>query len=335
MPFELIMNQNSSKEITIAEMAKKLISYPNIENMVIQKEDIQFLNELLNSKRFNSMKLFDYINKIDEKTQTQFSAITIKINENELYISFRGTDNTLIGWKEDFNMGFVFPVPAQELAVDYIEKIASRHSENMLVGGHSKGGNLAVYSSAFCSEDVQNRIEIVYNFDGPGFDEKVLQKDGYKRICNKVNTFVPQSSVVGMLLNHEERYIIVHSTQLGLLQHDLYSWSVQIDSFICLEAVDNTSRFIDYTLKAWIANLDYEQREKFVDTMYTILTKTNANTVKELEGNLFMNAITMLKSIKDLDEPTRKALTQVFMSLLKSTRVGLLQVVINKDLIVK
>ena len=105
LPFELIMNQNSSKEITIAEMAKKLIAYPNIENMVIQKEDIQFLNELLNSKRFNSMKLFDYINKIDEKTQTQFSAITIKINENELYISFRGTDNTLIGWKEDFNMG--------------------------------------------------------------------------------------------------------------------------------------------------------------------------------------------------------------------------------------
>ena len=151
-------------------------------------------------------------------------------------------------------MGFVFPVPAQELAVDYIEKIASRHSENMLVGGHSKGGNLAVYSAAFCSEAVQNRIEIVYNFDGPGFDEKVLQKDGYKRICNKVNTFVPQSSVVGMLLNHEERYIIVHSTQLGLLQHDLYSWSVQIDSFICLEAVDNTGRFIDYTLKAWIAN---------------------------------------------------------------------------------
>ena len=277
----------------------------------------------------------DYVNKIDEKTQTQFSAITIKINENELYISFRGTDNTLIGWKEDFNMGFVFPVPAQELAVDYIEKIASRHSENMLIGGHSKGGNLAVYSAAFCSEAVPNRIEIVYNFDGPGFDEKVLQKDGYKRICDKVNTFVPQSSVVGMLLAHEERYIIVHSTQLGLLQHDLYSWSVQIDSFICLEAVDNTSRFIDYTLKAWIANLDYEQREKFVDTMYTILTKTNANTVKELEGNIFMNAITMLKSIKDLDEPTRKALTQVFMSLLKSTRVGLLQVVINKDLIVK
>ena len=293
LPFELIMNQNSIKEITIAEMAKKLIAYPNIENLVIQKEDIQFLNELLNSRRFNSMKLFAYVNKIDEKTQTQFSAITIKINENELY------------------------------------------SENMLVGGHSKGGNLAVYSAAFCSEAVQNRIEIVYNFDGPGFDEKVLQKDGYKRICNKVNTFVPQSSVVGMLLNHEERYIIVHSTQLGLLQHDLYSWSVQIDSFICLEAVDNTSRFIDYTLKAWIANLDYEQREKFVDTMYTILTKTNANTVKELEGNLFMNAITMLKSIKDLDEPTRKALTQVFMSLLKSTRVGLLQVVINKDLIVK
>ena len=174
------------------------------------------MNELLNSRRFNSMKLFAYVNKIDEKTQTQFSAITIKINENELYISFRGTDNTLIGWKEDFNMGFVFPVPAQELAVDYIEKIASRHSENMLVGGHSKGGNLAVYSAAFCSEAVQNRIEIVYNFDGPGFDEKVLQKDGYKRICNKVNTFVPQSSVVGMLLNHEERYIIVHSTQLGL-----------------------------------------------------------------------------------------------------------------------
>ena len=320
LPFELIMNQNSIKEITIAEMAKKLIAYPNIENLVIQKEDIQFLNELLNSKRFNSMKLFAYVNKIDEKTQTQFSAITIKINENELYISFRGTDNTLIGWKEDFNMGFVFPVPAQELAVDYIEKIASRHSENMLVGGHSKGGNLAVYAGAFTDENSRNHIDYIYNFDGPGFSLDKIKDSGFYEIDDRIYTFVPQSSIFGMMFEHEESYTIVKSNQKGFLQHDVYSWEIEQNRLVRLKSTTNFSVFFDHTLKEFVKSLTIAQRREFTKEVFALLSLTETATFNEMLKNPLKNTGTILKSFAGLDSKTRNMLLKTIFAFVKSAK---------------
>ena len=167
-------------------------------------EDGRFIPALAASQRFCEMWIMDYVNQIDLESQTQFAAITVALGDGRHFVAFRGTDGTLVGWKEDFNMAFTCPVPAQRLAAHYAASAMLRFPGEFLLGGHSKGGNLAVYAAAFCPAALQERIAAVYNNDGPGFDAEVIALPGYQRICARVQTFVPQSSIVGMLLEHEE-----------------------------------------------------------------------------------------------------------------------------------
>ena len=174
LPFELIVPCDSPVSVTIADAAAALISLNIKKPGSLRKEnDAKLLEMLLNSRRFRDIELFGYSYLFDAATQTQFSAVTFRPSKNKLYVFFRGTDSTLVGWKEDFNMCFVCPVPAQSNAVDYLNRIAASNGGDITVGGHSKGGNLAVYASAFCEQAVRRRITHIYNYDGPGFTEDV------------------------------------------------------------------------------------------------------------------------------------------------------------------
>ena len=326
LPFERLPESFFHQPVTVTQTAQALLADPELDLFLRNKNDRSLLTALSDSVRFGRMEMIDFVNQLDKASETQFAAITVRIAPDRYGIVFRGTDNTLVGWKEDFNMSFVCPVPAQELAVSYLDQAAACRSGELIVAGHSKGGNLAVYAAAFCSPAVQERIRQVYNYDGPGFDDKVLQREEYKRMCDKVRTFVPQSSVVGMLLGHEEQYTIVHSQQVGIFQHDIYTWDINSKGFCCLETVNNSSRFVNYTLKAWIAGMDYEQREKFIDAVYLVMTETNASTLKELGENWFANARTVLRSAKNLDEETKQAVAQALHLLMKSTGTGLSQI---------
>ena len=327
-PFEKTDLLCKERRITVADAARHLLECDAAMCEIRQKKDIPLLRALCNSKRFGNIRIADFESKTDIPSQTQFAAVTFCLEDGSLYISYRGTDNSLVGWKEDFNMSFVCPVAGQVLAMEYLDRAAAQHDNcEITVLGHSKGGNFAVYAAAFCNAATQARIRAVYNYDGPGFDDKVLRTDGYRAVCKAVNTFVPQSSVVGMLLGHEEAYTIVHSEQVGIMQHDLFSWEVRRDGFACLESVDNSSRFINYTLKSWIADMDYAQRETFTDSIYTILTETNASTLRELSASWFESAKSVAKSLNNLDEPTRRALTQALSLLAKSAKSGLSQMI--------
>ena len=121
------------------------------------------------TNRFGSIELHDYINSVDTKTQTQFGAITFSLDKNNHYVAFRGTDNTIVGWKEDLNLAVQQEVPAQKRATSYLSDIASKYSGKLIVGGHSKGGNLALYSVFKAEKSIKDRIEKRVGFDGPGF----------------------------------------------------------------------------------------------------------------------------------------------------------------------
>lgn len=311
-PFELI---GKKRAVTVGQACSSLLQIKNIEEKLLMKEDKRLLEMLEKSERFKESVLFEYVNKIDEETETQFSAVTFQLARGKFYVAFRGTDETLVGWKEDFNMSFTSPVPAQEMAVRYFEHIAGRVRGKFILGGHSKGGNLAVYAAAFCKLSAQRRIFAVENFDGPGFDEKVLSTAGYQSVKERVRTFVPQSSVVGLLLGHEEEYTIVKSSNSGLLQHDTYSWEVLRDRFVYLETVTDASRFVDYTLKEWIVSMTPEKRERLVGALFEVLEKTNAKTVKELGENWVSNTVSVLRTLRNLDEETRKVLIEAIRSL--------------------
>lgn len=330
LPFEHIV-LNPSEPVRLAYAAAEMLALPNIESTVLQKEDVDFLREISKSERFCNSYIFEFTARSDFETQTQFSAVSVELESGDICVSFRGTDSTVTGWREDFNMGFVCPVPAQTSAVKYLEKIAADRVGDLIIVGHSKGGNLAVYASAFCGEDIQKRIKKVYNFDGPGFVDSVLEYDGYKTISEKVSTYVPQFSVVGMLLGHKEKYTIVHSERVGIMQHDIYSWNVRRDGFVYLETVNDGSKFLDYTLKNWLANMNYEQREKFVDAIFAAISERGSDTLKDLNVNRLSNIKSALKSVKNLDDTTIMAVTRALILLVKSAGSGLNQIMQNKQ----
>ena len=227
------------------------------------------------SRRFSDLTLCAYVSRTDEETQTQFSALTILLPDKTAYIAFRGTDDTIVGWKEDFNLAFLPVVPAQKMAAEYLSAAAAAlPSHPLRVGGHSKGGNLAVYSAVFCGEAVQNQLMRVYNNDGPGFRTSLLGLPEHKRVAGRITTILPESSVVGMLLEHEERYEVVRSTQSGLWQHDGFSWQVRGERFEHLPDLTEGGKLVDETIRTFILSLSPEQRVAFTDALFDILTCT-------------------------------------------------------------
>ena len=261
------------------------------------------------SRRFGDMRLLSYVSLLDLEREMQFAAITVEVAPKLLYVAYRGTDDTLVGWKEDFNMSFLTPVPGQEEAERYLDRVA-RHwpGRRLMVGGHSKGGNFAVYAAVRARERVQNRIIAVYNNDGPGFDEAVLGTPEHRRIESRIRTIVPEDDVVGMLMSHEERYSVVRSDQTALLQHDGFSWQVLGDSFVHLSEISREGKLVDQTLKAFAAGLTKQQRERFVDVLYEILTASDAKTLSDLQKDRWKTVSAMVKSSRELDEESRQLL---------------------------
>lgn len=259
--------------------------------------------------------------KSSAKTPSIESSKTLP--ESLIFVSYRGTDDTLVGWKEDFNMSFLFAVPSQLSAVDYLEKVAEHYSGQLLLGGHSKGGNLAAYAASFCQEAVQERIDQIFNFDGPGFESGTLSSSGYLNVLKRIHKYLPQFSIVGMMMGHDDPYAVVHSTQNGFNQHNAFSWEVTHDDFVCLDNVTEGSQFIDRTLTDWLKSLDDSQRKKFIDTFYEVLVATKAETIAELTKDWPKNTRIMLKTLHDIDPETRKLVQRALHMFLKAAKTNM------------
>lgn len=319
--FDNIVPNDFFSSISIKEAADKYLSTPDAAAKVYISQDIDLLIKLAKSQRFKDLKLCGYVNQIDLETQKQFSVLTINLRDDWHFTSFRGTDNTLVGWKEDFNMSFMSPVPSQESAVIYLESAIEALKGRFIVAGHSKGGNLAIYASAFCLENLQASIEAAYNFDGPGFDKKIIDTQGYQRIKERTTTFIPQSSIVGMLLEHEEEYITIQSSEhMGPMQHDVYSWNLIRTEFIRLSAITQSSRFIDNTLKDSLKSLTPTQREVFIDNVYALFLSTGASKLRDVKENPLDSAKAMLTSFRDMDAETKEMMAKTIKVFFRSAK---------------
>ena len=315
-PFDKIIRENEIA--TIKELSRRFSNQDVTKLPILWKDDVELFPLMGNSKRFGGMLATKYINKIDAEQEKQFSAITVLMPDGTIYVSYRGTDNTIVGWKEDFNMSFKSHIASQISAKQYLEEIAKEYpSSKIIIGGHSKGGNIAVYAATFASKEVKDRIINVYNNDGPGFCEDVIETAEYQEILPRVHTYIPQSSIIGRLMNHKEKYTIVESVQRGIMQHDLYSWQVLGKEFITLKKLTNESEFIDKTIKDWLENVEPEKREQVIDAVFEILNTTEAQTMKELKANWFANAKTILGTYKNIDSDTKEMVWQTVNELLK------------------
>lgn len=314
----------NDKKITIKEAYERFLKKGEKNCRILQIEDLQLFPAMAKSARFGDLYITNFINKIDKEEEKQFSAVTILLPNNVMYVSYRGTDNTLVGWKEDFNLSFDSDVPSQHDAVNYLEKVAKELKGKIMIGGHSKGGNLAVYAGIFCNDETKKRIVEVYNHDGPGMNSMVIETKQYKKSVKKIHTYVPQSSVIGRLLYHEEQYTVIQSVEKGIMQHDLYSWQVLGQKFVTLNEVTNGSEIVDKVIKSWLNGVTPKQREEFVNTLYQIISSTDAETLSELSSNWIKNAGKVLKAYQTSDEESKKIISQTLTAVFSLTKESLI-----------
>lgn len=280
--------------------------FPQMFDEVWDPAGVQkLLTAMAANPRFRDMKVMKYTEQFDAVEEKQFAAVTFQLHPDLYYIAFRGTDSTLVGWKEDFNMAFKFPVPAQKSAVRYLTEAAGHCTGELLIGGHSKGGNLAVYSAAYCAPHIQQRIGQIFSHDGPGFLEQVLKSEAFHNISPRIHKTIPQSSIVGMLLEHQEEYQVVKSRAISFMQHDPFSWIIHDRDFYYIEQLSLNARYLDRTLSDWLRSIPENERERFIDSLYSILTTSDVSTFTELRSGWQKNVPAIAHAASQLDTDTK------------------------------
>lgn len=320
---EVVPSIDSDESITIKEASDLFFEIHTEkeikEEVSLTKSSMFLLKKMAETRRFADMKLSKYVNKIDYDEEKQFSAISIAIDENTIYLAFRGTDDTIVGWKESFNMSFITPVPSQIEAVNYLEKTLGGINKKIIIGGHSKGGNLAIYAAVKCCPSIKDNIFKIYNNDGPGFDKAMIVSKEYQAMLQKIRTIVPQSSIVGMLLEHEEEYVIIKSNQKAIMQHDPMSWEVLGKGFICVDKITKESKLLDAALKAWLNNMDEKEREKFLDSLYYIFNETDVRNLGDLLHDKLRKMRKARMVIGEMEQDNKEVLSKTIRLLFKES----------------
>lgn len=281
-----------------------------------REPNTELFEEMLHSARFGTLRIKEYVNLIETEQETQFSAVTYILDDQTVYVAYRGTDESIVGWKEDFNLAFSEPVLGQLRSVEYLNETAERFDGRFYVGGHSKGGNFAVYAAMNCKKEIQNGIIKIYNHDGPGFRPEVRRDGHYEEIAERVVKIIPHSSLVGMLLeSHAEGYTVVESKSFGLLQHNPYTWLVKEDAFVRVKDIYRSRKFMDEALNAWILSMDDAQIRSFVDTLYEVVSASQAVTLIDFTADWKKSMTAVIAAAKGLDEETASMMKKVIVSL--------------------
>ncbi len=271
------------------------------------------------SRRYRHVKANYYTEWFDEKKEAQFAAVTFFLGATSIYVSFRGTDETIIGWKEDFNMGFMKSIPSQKKALAYLKGVA-RYTEQgrLILGGHSKGGNLAIYAAACAPPHIQRRIRRVYSFDGPGFRKQFYEQAGFMRIEDRYSKIMPEQSLIGMLLKNYRNYRVVQSYRAGVMQHDLLQWKIRNGKFIYRKQLYGRSGRKSRILNDWMDSLNQKQISFFVETLYELLRDAKVQSVYEIVKKPFQLLGAVCRSFRMLDREHRRAFWQIVRKLFEA-----------------
>lgn len=290
----------------------------------------RLFDAMVSSERFKDIRLNHFIDLVSPRWEMQFSALTVYMGDRA-HVVFRGTDETVVGWKEDFNMSFMTPVPAQVKAVDYLHYAAERIRGDFSVGGHSKGGNLAVYSAMKCSRFVRDRITLICSHDGPGFTRETLEDADFEAIKDRIEKYVPHSSIIGMLLQNQEAYKVIEARSVGILQHDPFNWIVDGDDFVYRDDIAGRYALSDTSVNEWTKRADPEEIRTFFDKIYEVFTAAGVSDLNELKGNwsvLAKKAREVMAGMDDEEKARIKAVLSVFIDCVKDQikeAIGLLR----------
>lgn len=295
------------KGIGLKKLTKEFMKLHTMKELEADKSFIRLapfmMMEMAKSVRFGKCVVRNYVNDIVTEAEQQFAAMEIVLEDGTSYVSFRGTDDTIIGWKEDFNLS-TGVVPAQKRAIEYLQKI-SEHTDGMLrVGGHSKGGNLAIYGSVMCKSAHEKILEI-YSNDGPGFSREFQELPETKEMMPKIIRIIPEYSIIGTLLEHEKEPVIVASSSKGLLQHDAFSWEVQGPALVRRDSLNKTVlRFIEI-LHKWIDGMDMEQKRLLIEDLFATLQASGYENLSEVQSGGLKSLAAMVKRVEKFAPESR------------------------------
>lgn len=298
---------------------KELVEHPDYDRLYAderyRKDNTALLQAMYKSARFRDIKICNYVNQIQLDKETQFSAVTFCLPEQIDYVAFRGTDETIVGWKEDLNLAFSDPVPGQIMSVGYLEQAADTLAGDFYVGGHSKGGNLAVYASMNCKKEVRDRILLIFDHDGPGFRPEIKEKGAYQKIEERIRKTIPHSSLVGMLLYSDGAYRVVESKTIGVAQHNPYTWLVKGNQFQLADQIYKGRRFMDESLNQWILSLSQEEMHTFVDTLYQVILASGTDNLIDFTANWFKSMQKVKTALSEVDPESAKVIVQIIREL--------------------
>ena len=313
LPFDNLLEQPINR---LSDVATRV---PRETNMLTNKERLQLLDQLSQHKRFKNSKLSNFVNEVDTEQQKQFAAMTYRLDLDTYLIVFRGTDDSIIGWKEDFHMTYMKEIPAQKHAIEYLEEFFTQHpKQKVIVAGHSKGGNLAVYAASQIQSELQEKISSVYTYDAPGLQAHLTETTGYQDVIPKIHRFVPQGSVIGMMLEVPDTPIVVKSMALGgIAQHSTFSWQTEDNHFVQLEAISSESLQIKDTLKEWVDSVPDEELELYFDLFFGTILESGISSINELSSKNAIDHVRQLVSQAQTLEPEQveilKNLTQLLL----------------------
>lgn len=295
------------KGIGLKKLTEEFMKLHTMKELEADKSFIRLapfmMMKMAKSVRFGKCVVRNYVNDIVTEAEQQFAAMEIVLEDGTSYVSFRGTDDTIIGWKEDFNLS-TGVVPAQKRAIEYLQKI-SEHTDGMLrVGGHSKGGNLAIYGSVMCKSAHEKILEI-YSNDGPGFSREFQELPEMKEMMPKIIRIIPEYSIIGTLLEHEKEPVIVASSSKGLLQHDGFSWEVQGPALVRRDSLNKTAlRFIEI-LHKWIDGMDTEQKRLLIEDLFATLQASGYENLSEVQSGGLKSLAAMVKRVEKFAPESR------------------------------
>ena len=299
-----IFATSTNKELNLQEITdiyfKQIFPKKNFRDGSILKDAPITLKTISKTSRYKNIKVRNYVSKNDVKKTLQFAAMEFVLPDDTSYIAYRGTDDSIVGWKEDFRLA-TSEVEAEKEAVKYLNTIAKDRSGKLRVGGHSKGGHLALYAVAKCNQEVRDRVKNIYSNDGPGFMKKVAQSKAIKDVTPRLVSIVPEDTVVGLLMEPVGKFIVVKSKATALAQHNLATWCIEGKKLVTTKEVSKTAKLIDATLKENISKMSPKELDEFVDNLFAIFEATGALTLTELKNS----------GLKGLQALSKKALETI------------------------
>ena len=322
LPFGHIVPQGDTTGIQV-RLSDAMELIDRTTDFIVSNQHLQLVDELATSKRFKNIKLLNYVDEYDPDVQKQFAAMTYRLSLDTYLVVFRGTDDTLIGWKEDFHMTYMDHVPAQKRAASYLQHVMKEFPKGrFLVAGHSKGGNLATYACSYLPDSLFERVDAIYSYDAPGLNKAIIETEGYQRTSPYIRRFVPQGSIVGMMLEVPEPTTIVKSRAFGgFAQHDAFTWETKDLRFVTVTETSPDSQQTDLTLKQWVRETSTDERKKFFDTFFGIFLDAGITSINDLTDlKQLAKAKEILQNAQDLD-PTEREMLERLAKQLIDTRV--------------